>query len=111
MTLRERKGWSFMAFVIRVPFEELTEIGMRIQGYADDNQDIFDQIGNSLEEMNSMREWFGHSNVSAVTITQQNIQKYHSITERLYELGTFLQDFSDEMQKKDNEIQKKILNV
>ena len=93
---------------IKVPVEVLQNNASKIIAFADDGEDIFDRILNTLLCMEGSGEWKGKSLTAAANATRANKEKYGEVIEEIRELGTFLRDFANAMEAKDCEIKAQI---
>lgn len=101
-------GLFYNAKIINVPVEELKEAAARIQGFADDNADIFDQVYNSLQVLENNGEWKGISASAAANATRENKEKFSEAVEELAELAAFLKNFAEEIDTTDETLKMKI---
>lgn len=100
-----------MSLTIKVPLNILQENAAKLQSLADENEDVFDRIYNSLQSMESSGEWKGESLTAAVTATQENREKFSDTIDEMHKLADFLRNYADEMAAKDAELKRRIESV
>lgn len=96
---------------IKVPVSTLQDAVLKLQTYADESNDLFDKIKNSMGRMESAGDWKGESLTAAVEATQKNEEKFREAVNELNELASFLEEFVNSMVEKDAEIQKSITAI
>lgn len=99
---------SMFSTTIKVPVSVLSDAATKLLGYADDNQDIFDRISNTLSNLEGSGEWKGDSMVALKAATASNKGKYGEAVNELYNLAGFLENYAREMEAKDQEIKSQI---
>lgn len=93
---------------IKVTPKELTDAANKLLEYADINKDIFDQITNTLNNLEGSGEWKGDSMTALKSATTSNKGKYGEVVIDLYNLAGFLESFAQEMEAKDQELKNQI---
>lgn len=96
---------------IKVPVSTLQDHADKICRYADDNEDIFDRIENSLICLRDSGEWQGESFEAALEAAQENQKKFKEAIKEMRELGEFLKDFVSEITARDKETERKITAI
>lgn len=96
---------------ISVPVDVLQDYASQLHSLADENEDVFDRIYNSLQSMEASGEWKGESLTAAVTATQENREKFSDTIDEMHKLAAFLKDFADDMAAKDAELKRRIESV
>ncbi len=99
---------SWFSTTIKVPVPTLQEYADKLQGFADDNLDIFDRVYKSLQCLKGSGEWQGASMEAIIEATENNKEKFQDTIDELQSLAEFLQKFVTEISKKDDEIRDKI---
>lgn len=89
--------------IIRIPVDLLQDTAKQLREYANENEDIFDRIYNSLTALNESGEWLGPSVKAATVATQKNKTKFQSTVHTLNYLADQMQKLADEMEAKDLE--------
>lgn len=96
---------------IKVPIAVLKESAEKLLSLADENEDVFDRIYNSLQSMEASSEWKGESLTAAVTATQENRKKFSDTIDEMHKLAAFLKNYADDMATKDAELKRRIESV
>lgn len=102
---------AFFSTTIKVPASVLSDTATKLLSYADENQDIFDRITNTLANLERTGEWKGDSMAALKAATTSNKGKYGEAVTDLYNLAGFLASFAKEMVAKDQEIKSQIGSV
>lgn len=100
-----------MARTVKVPATTLQDYATKLQGFADDNSDIFDRVCNSLLSLEGSGEWKGESVSAAITATKENKERFSEAVTDLNELAKYLKRFADEIAAKDEELRIRISSV
>ncbi len=100
-----------MSLTIKVPLNILQENAAKLQSLADENEDVFDRIYNSLQSMEASGEWKGESLKAAITATQENREKFSDTIDEMHKLAAFLKNYADDMAAKDAELKRRIESV
>lgn len=99
------------ARTVKVPVTTLQDYAAKLQGFADDNSDIFDRVCNSLLSLEGSGEWKGDSVTAAINATKENKEKFSEAVSDLNDLAKYLKKFADEMSAKDEELKIRITSV
>ena len=100
-----------MSASIRVPTETIRYVAAKLRSYTDENEDLFAQILNMVNSVESCGDWQGKSMKSLQRVTKNNQKKFEEGMRELYELGDFLQRYADAMANKDVELQTQIQRI
>lgn len=100
-----------MSASIRVPTETIRDAAAKLRSYTDENEDLFAQILNMVNSVESCGDWQGKSMKSLQRVTKNNQKKFEEGMRELYELGDFLQRYADAMANKDAELQAQIQRI
>lgn len=101
---------ALFSTTIKVPVSTLQDYASRMQGFADENADVFNRLYNSLQCLEG-GEWQGESLKAAMAATRQNRERFSETISELNQLANFMKKFADEMAAKDEEIKKNITSV
>lgn len=99
---------ALFSTTIKVPASVLTDTAIKLQAYADDSDDIFDRILNTLSSLEGSGEWKGDSMSALKSATASNKGKFDEMVSDLNNLAGFLKNFAQEMEAKDQEIKSQI---
>ncbi len=97
-----------LSTTIKVPLSVLTDVANKLLSHADDSQEIFDRITNTLSRLEESGEWKGKSMSALQSASLDNKRKYSEVVTDLYNLAGFLENFAREMEAKDQEIKTQI---
>lgn len=97
-----------MSTTLKVPLSTLQDYARKLQEFADQNEDIFDRINNSLLSKEASGEWKDRSVTAAVNATVKNKQRHQEAVADLRRLADFLKSYSDQMASKDAELKSKV---
>lgn len=100
-----------MSQTIKAPIQQLKEEAGKISTYTDDNGDLFTQILNMVDAVESCGDWQGKSMKSLQRVTRNNQKKFEEGMRELYQLGDFLQRYADAMETKDTELKAQIQRI
>lgn len=96
---------------IKTPVETIRDAATKLKLYTDENEDLFAQILNMVNSVESCGDWQGKSMKSLQQVTRNNQKKFEEGMRELYELGDFLQRYADAMANKDAELQAQIQRI
>lgn len=96
---------------IKTPVETIRDAATKLRLYTDENEDLFSQILNMVNSVESCGDWQGKSIKSLQRVTKNNQKKFEEGMRELYELGDFLQRYADAMANKDVELQTQIQRI
>lgn len=96
---------------IKTPIDTIREVASKLKAYTDENEDLFGQILNMVNSVESCGDWQGKSMKSLQRVTKNNQKKFEEGMRELYELGDFLQRYADAMANKDAELQAQIQRI
>lgn len=96
---------------IKTPVDTIREAASKLKAYTDENEDLFGQILNMVNSVESCGDWQGKSMKSLQRVTKNNQKKFEEGMRELYELGDFLQRYADAMANKDAELQAQIQRI
>ena len=96
---------------IKTPVDTIREVASKLKAYTDENEDLFGQILNMVNGVESCGDWQGKSMKSLQRVTKNNQKKFEEGMRELYELGDFLQRYADAMANKDAELQAQIQRI
>lgn len=96
---------------IKTPVEAIRDAATKLKLYTDENEDLFAQILNMVNSVESCGDWQGKSMKSLQQVTRNNQKKFEEGMRELYELGDFLQRYADAMANKDAELQTQIQRI
>lgn len=96
---------------ISAPVEDIRNAASKLKLYTDENEDLFGQILNLVNGVESCGDWQGKSMKSLQQVTRNNQKKFEDGMRELYELGDFLQRYADAMANKDAELQAQIQRI
>jgi len=96
---------------INSPINAIQEAASKLKLYTDENEDLFAQILNMVNSVESCGDWQGKSMKALQSVTRSNQKKFQEGMCELYQLGDFLQRYADAMEKKDTELQARIQNI
>lgn len=96
---------------IKTPVDTIREVASKLKAYTDENEDLFGQILNMVNSVESCGDWQGKSMKSLQRVTKNNQKKFEEGMRELYELGDFLQRYADAMANKDAELQAQIQRI
>lgn len=96
---------------IKTPVDTIREVASKLKAYTDENEDLFCQILNMVNSVESCGDWQGKSMKSLQRVTKNNQKKFEEGMRELYELGDFLQRYADAMANKDAELQAQIQRI
>ncbi len=93
---------------LRVPIRILEDCVKEIDGFADENADIFDKLLNGLRCLKGGGEWVGASADALITATEKNKKQFAMILKELSDLSKYIDSFVKELEKEDAEAAQKI---
>lgn len=96
---------------ILVPLALLKSCADQIASLAEDNQDIFDSLYESLQCLKGSGEWVGKDLEAAMAATEANKARFRQVLAELQSLAEFLDSYTAELEGKDQELKKRILSV
>lgn len=96
---------------IKTPVDTIREVASKLKAYTDETEDLFGQILNMVNSVESCGDWQGKSMKSLQRVTKNNRKKFEEGMRELYELGDFLQRYADAMANKDAELQAQIQRI
>ena len=96
---------------IKTPVDTIREVASKLKAYTDETEDLFGQILNMVNSVESCGDWQGKSMKSLQRVTKSNQKKFEEGMRELYELGDFLQRYADAMANKDAELQAQIQRI
>lgn len=96
---------------IKTSVDTIREAASKLKAYTDENEDLFGQILNMVNSVESCGDWQGKSMKSLQRVTKNNQKKFEEGMRELYELGDFLQRYADAMANKDAELQAQIQRI
>lgn len=96
---------------IKTPVDTIREVASKLKAYTDETEDLFGQILNMVNSVESCGDWQGKSMKSLQRVTKNNQKKFEEGMRELYELGDFLQRYADAMANKDAELQAQIQRI
>ena len=94
--------------VIKAPIDNLRDSAEKLKTYTDQNEDLFSQILNMVNSVESCGDWQGKSMKTLQNVTQRNQKKFEAGMQELCELAGFLQKYAEAMSAKDEELMKRI---
>lgn len=97
-----------MSTTIKVPLSVLQDYARKLQDFADQNEDIFDRINNSLLSREASGEWKDRAVTAAVNATAKNKQKHQEAVADLRRLADFLSGYCAQMAAKDAELKNRV---
>lgn len=100
-----------MSQILKTPIQQLKEEASKISTYTDDNGDLFAQILNMVNAVESCGDWQGKSMKSLQRVTRNNQKKFEEGMRELYQLGDFLKRYADAMETKDTELKAQIQRI
>lgn len=96
---------------IKAPAEAIKDAAVKLKLYTDGNEDLFAQILNMVNAVESCGDWQGKSMKSLQRVTRNNQKKFEEGMRELYQLGDFLQRYADAMETKDKELKAQIQRI
>lgn len=96
---------------IRVPIEVIRENARILKVYTDENEDLFAQILNMVNGVESCGDWQGKSMKSLQRVTRSNQKKFEAGMRELQELADFLQRYADTMEDTDADLRAQIQRI
>ena len=96
---------------IKTPIETIREAASQLKMYTDENEDLFSQILNLVNAVESCGDWQGKSMKSLQSVTRNNRKKFEEGMRELYQLGDFLQRYADAMESKDTKLADRIQQI
>ena len=96
--------------VIKAPIDNLRDSAEKLKTYTDQNEDLFSQILNMVNSVESCGDWQGKSMKTLQNVTQRNQKKFEAGMQELCELADFLKKYAEAMSAKDEELMKRINN-
>lgn len=102
---------SVFSSTIKTPIASIQEAASKLKLYTDENEDLFAQIFNMVNAVESCGDWQGKSMKSLQRVTRNNQKKFEEGMRELYELGDFLQRYADAMANKDAELLAQIQRI
>lgn len=96
--------------VIKAPIDNLRDSAEKLKTYTDQNEDLFSQILNMVNSVESCGDWQGKSMKTLQNVTQRNQKKFEAGMQELCELAGFLEKYAEAMSAKDEELMKRINN-
>lgn len=96
---------------IQVPLLSLQELANQMEGLADEGQDVFDRILNSLQSMQVEGSFVGAAANAAMTITEANKAAFADAIGDLYSLSAFLKRYTSEIETADIELSRAIQSI
>ena len=96
--------------VIKAPIDNLRDSAEKLKTYTDQNEDLFSQILNMVNSVESCGDWQGKSMKTLQNVTQRNQKKFEAGMQELCELADFLEKYAEAMSAKDEELMKRINN-
>ena len=100
-----------MSQTIRAPIDTIRKAADTINTYTDDNSDLFTQILNLVNSVESCGDWKGQSMKTLQRITEKNKKKFTEGMGDLAKLGAFLKKYADAMEKTDVEQKRTIEKI
>lgn len=97
--------------VINSPVETIRVAANKIKFYTNDNEDLFSQILNLVNAVESCGDWQGKSMKTLQSVTRSNQKKFEEGMRELYQLGDFLQRYADAMASEDSNLQSQIQQI
>lgn len=94
--------------VIKAPIDNLRDSAEKLKTYTDQNEDLFSQILNMVNSVESCGDWQGKSMKTLQNVTQRNQKKFEAGMQELCELAGFLEKYAEAMSAKDEELMKRI---
>ena len=94
--------------VLKVPVQTLQDCIDKVNGFAQDNTDIFDKLLNSLRCLKGSGEWVGASADAVIIATEKNKKQFADVLEELSSLAEYMSTFLKELEKEDVEKAQKI---
>ena len=102
---------SIISTSIKAPNDSIREAATTLKIYTDENEDLFTQILNIVNSVESCGDWQGKSMKSLQRVTRNNQKKFEEGMRELYQLGDFLQRYADAMETKDTELKAQIQRI
>lgn len=96
---------------IKAPISTIKDAADKLNLYTEENRDLFSQILNLVNGVESCGDWKGKSMKTLQQVTKKNQKKFEQGMEELFELGEFLQRYADAMEKKDAELKARIEKI
>lgn len=96
---------------IRAPVEDIRNAASTLKLYTDENEDLFGQILNLVNSVESCGDWQGNSMKALQRVTRNNQKKFEEGMRELYQLGDFLQRYADALSSKDSDLQAQIQRI
>ena len=102
---------SIFSSTINTPVTSLQEAAATIKRYTDENEDLFIQILNMVNAVESCGDWQGKSMSSLQRVTRNNQKRFEEGMRELFQLGDFLQRYAEAMESKDTELKAQIQRI
>ena len=96
---------------IKSPIDSIRDAATKLKMYTDDNEDLFSQILNLVNSVESCGDWQGKSMKTLQRVTKSNQKKFEEGMRELYQLGDFLQRYADAMASEDSDLQSQIQRI
>lgn len=96
---------------IKAPISTIQDAADKLKRYTEENEDLFAQILNMVNGVESCGDWKGKSMKTLQQVTKKNQKKYEQGMQELFELGDFLQRYADAMEKKDAGLEARIKKI
>ena len=96
---------------IKAPVDTIRDAASKLKTYTDDNEDLFGQILNLVNSVESCGDWQGESMKSLQEVTRKNQKRFEQGMQELYQLGEFLQRYADTMEQTDVDVKNQIQRV
>lgn len=97
--------------LLNVPVDMIRDAASKLKTYTDDNEDLFGQILNLVNSVESCGDWQGKSMKSLQEVTRKNQKKFEQGMQELYQLGDFLQRYANTMEQTDADVKDQIQRV
>lgn len=96
---------------INAPINSIQEAAADLKLYTNENEDLFAQILNMVNGVESCGDWQGKSMKSLQRVTRSNQKKFEAGMRELQELADFLQRYADTMEDTDADLRAQIQRI